>query len=303
MNREYLLSIVILTMNRKDQVIEALESCLGSKLPDDTEFVIVDNHSNDGTGEAINTYIKEHSNFDFQYEYEEKNIGVGGGRARAFDLAKGRYLYFLDDDAVISKESAEIFFMEPITYLEKNKNVASITTKIKDTTFMGDRNDSFSAEKIDGRPLTFKYLGGSHFLRKNAFESPLYFSIQYGSEEYAPSIIAQDKGFYHVYFDNIYIIHQPKVNKWVAGTANMEYVVCCGTAVAHATKRILYPLIFRPVLELAYHRRCKMYLSQYDGVIKKCNSMVRDIMRENKHKKIKVKTVIDLYKKFGLTVF
>lgn len=303
MNQEYLLSIVILTMNRKDQVIEALDSCMTSKLPNDTEFVIVDNHSNDGTGEAINTYIKEHSNFDFRYEYEEKNLGVGGGRARAFDLAKGRYLYFLDDDAVISKESAEKFFMEPIAYLEKNSNVASVTTKIKDTAFTGNRNDSLSSEKIDGRPLVFKYLGGSHFLRKSAFESPLYFSIQYGSEEYAPSIIAQDKGLYHVYFNDIYIIHQPKINKWVQGTSNMEFVVCCGTAVAHATKRILYPAVFRPVLELAYRRRCKLYLSQYEGAIIKCNSMVKDIMRENKHKKIKTTTVINMYRKFGLTVF
>ena len=39
MIREYLLSIVILTMNRKDQVIEALESCMASNLPEDTEFV------------------------------------------------------------------------------------------------------------------------------------------------------------------------------------------------------------------------------------------------------------------------
>jgi len=303
MIREYLLSIVILTMNRKDQVIEALESCMASNLPEDTEFVIVDNHSTDGTGEIVKSYIEDHPDYDIQYEYEEKNLGVGGGRSRAFDLAKGKYLYFLDDDAVISSESADIFFIEPIVYLEKNKNVASITTKIKDTTFKGDRNDSFSAENIDGRPLTFKYLGGSHFLRKSAFEFPLYFSIQYGSEEYAPSIIAQDKGLYHVYFDDIYIIHQPKVNKWVAGTADMEYVVSCGTAVAHATKIILYPAIFRPILALAHYRRCKMYLSQYADAIKKCNNMVKDIVKNNKHKKIKASTVINMYKKFGLTVF
>lgn len=303
MIHEYLLSIVILTMNRKDQVIEALESCMASNLPDDTEFVIVDNHSTDGTGEIVKSYTEDHPKYDFQYEYEEKNLGVGGGRSRAFDLAKGKYLYFLDDDAVISSESADIFFIEPIAYLEKNINVASITTKIIDTTFKGDRNDNFSAENIDGRPLIFKYLGGSHFLRKSAFESPLYFSIQYGSEEYAPSIIAQDKGLYHVYFDDISIIHQPKVNKWVAGTADMEYVVSCGIAVAHATKIVLYPAIFRPILALAHYRRCKMYLSQYDGAIEECNAMIKDIMRDNSHKKIKIKTVIKMYREFGLTVF
>ena len=57
MIQDYLLSIVILTMNRKEQVIEALESCMASKLPKDTEFVIVDNNSSDGTGDVIKTYI------------------------------------------------------------------------------------------------------------------------------------------------------------------------------------------------------------------------------------------------------
>lgn len=303
MNRKYLLSIVILTMNRKDQVIEALESCMASKLPDDTEFVIVDNHSNDGTGEIVKSYIEAHPDHDFLYEYENANLGVGGGRSRGFDLAKGKYLYFLDDDAVISKESTDTFFMKPIMYLERNKQVASITTKIEDTIFKGDRNDSFSKNKIDGRPMVFKYLGGSHFLRKSAFEAPLYFPIQYGSEEYAPSITSQDKGFYHVYFDDIYIIHQPKINKWVDGTANMEYVLCCGIAVAHATKRILYPSVFRPIIELAHLRRCELYLNQYSGAVEKCNNIARDIVNKNKHKKIKIKTVIDMYKEFGLTVF
>lgn len=303
MNQTYLLSIVILTMNRKDQLTEALDSCVTSKLPKDTEFVIVDNHSTDGTEDVISTYIKEHPQFTFRYEYEQENLGVGGGRARAFDLAKGKYLYFLDDDAVISEESAEDFFIKPIEFFEKNQNVASITTRIVDTLYSGNRNDNLSLDTIDGRPMNFKYLGGSHFLRKSVFDSPLYFNIRYGSEELAPSILACDKGFYNVYYEDVFIIHKPKVNKWVDGSADMEYVTSCGISVAHATKRILYPIIFRPLLELAHYRRCKMYLSQYDGAIKKCNNMVRDIMRENKHKKIKIRTVIDLYKKFGLTVF
>lgn len=303
MSSDYLLSIVILTMNRKEQVIEALDSCIASELPENTQFVIVDNHSTDGTGDAIRAYIDTHPQYSFQYEYENENLGVGGGRARGFDLAKGKYLYFLDDDAVIAEECGDIFFAKPIEFLDKNKNIASVTTQIKDIAFQGNRNDSQSKYKIDGKSLTFKYLGGSHFLRKSAFESPLYFPIQYGSEEFAPSIITHDKGFYHVYFDDIYIIHKPKVNKWIDGTANMEYVLCCGTAVAHATKLILYPNLFRPILNLAHHRRCKMYLEKYNGAIQKCNDMVKEIVKNNPHKKIRVSTVMKMYKRFGLTVF
>lgn len=303
MEAKYTLSIAVLTMNRKKQVIEALNSCISSELPVDTEFVIIDNHSCDGTEEKVRDFFAVHSTFVFQYEYEEENLGVGGGRARAFDLARGKYIYFLDDDAIISEESKKIFFKEPIAYFEKNFCVASITTRIVDTILKESRNDSVSSYKIDGRPVIFKFLGGSHFLKKSAFESPLYFPIKYGSEEFAPSIIAQNKGYVHVYFEDIVVIHKPQINKWIEGSAYMENVLICGISVAYATKRILYPAIFFPLLKFAYRKRCSKYLKQYNGATMKANQLVEDILKSNKHKKIRILTVFRMYKKFGLTVF
>jgi len=303
MNKEIILSIVVLTMNRKEQLLEALDSCLAAKLPDGTEFVIVDNHSTDGTGEAIKTFRTRHKELNIRYEYQEENLGVGGGRSKGFELAGGKYLYFLDDDAVISDESREAFFIEPVKYLDRNPKVASITTRIKDIVLAIDRDAGHVTDQIDGKSLIFKYLGGSHFLRKDAFTSPLYFSIKYGSEEYAPSITTQDKGYFHVYFDDIYIIHKPKINKWIAGTDNMEYVLCCGFAGTYATKAILYPVVCRPVLYMAYRMRCYQYLRPYKGALKKADAMVQDILKNNRHKKIRLSTVIKMYKTFGLTVF
>ncbi len=300
---EYDLSIVVLTMNRKDQVLEALESCFAARLPEKVEFVVVDNHSTDGTGDAVCAFMRERGCVDFQYEYEEENLGVGGGRARGFDMARGKYLYVLDDDAVIAPECADRFFMEPFRYLEKNGNVASITTRIKDELLEYDREVDRAATQIDGRNLIFKYLGGSHFLRKESFASPLYFSIKYGGEEFAPSIIAQDFGYYHVYFDDVFIIHKPKRNKWIAGTEDMERVLCCGLSVAHATKLILYPTVFRPILALAHRRRIRKHLKNYPGAEKKCAEMVKAIIRENRAPKVKASTVIKLYRNFGLTTF
>jgi len=299
---EYDLSIVVLTMNRKEQVLEALESCFAARLPEKVEFVVVDNHSTDGTGDAVCTFMRERGCVDFQYEYEEENLGVGGGRARGFDMARGKYLYVLDDDAVIAPECADRFFIEPLRYLEKNRNVASITTKIIDPIIL-DRNAGYASRQIDGRNIVFKFLGGSHFLRKEAFNSPLYFPIKYGSEEYAPSIVARDAGYWHVYFDDVFILHKPKRNKWVAGTEDMERVLCCGLSVAHATKLILYPTVFRPILALAHRRRIRKHLKNYPGAEKKCAEMIKTIIRENKRKKVKISTVIGLYRAFGLTTF
>ena len=41
------LTIALVTMNREKQLIKALNSCLSCELPDETEFVIVDNCSTD----------------------------------------------------------------------------------------------------------------------------------------------------------------------------------------------------------------------------------------------------------------
>ena len=43
------LTIAIITMNRAQQLKEAIESCFQSQLPQETEFVIIDNASTDDT--------------------------------------------------------------------------------------------------------------------------------------------------------------------------------------------------------------------------------------------------------------
>ena len=287
-------------------MIEAIDSCFASKLPNKTEFVIVDNNSTDGTKDAVYAYFmqNEYFQYDLHYEYEETNLGVGGGRNRGFHLAQGKYLYFLDDDAVISEECNKTFFVSAIAYFEKNASVASITTRIKDLAWQSDRIPcvSLNKRKIDGRDVIFRYAGGSHFLRKSVFEDPLYFQIQYGNEEELPSILVQDHGFCHVYFDDIYIVHKPKVNKWTVGSDTNEKISQQCIAVGYATRLIIYPCIFKPILKLAYHRRRTLHLSSEDSK-NKCDEIVMDLIKYNKHTKIGIRTVIKLYKEFGLTVF
>lgn len=300
---KYTLSICILTMNRKDQVLEAIQSCLDSVLPESTEFVIVDNGSSDGTGDIIKQYFELHPEYDYVYEFQQSNLGVGGGRSRAFEIASGKFLYFLDDDAIIAPESRADFFIKPIEFLRSHSQVASVTTRILDEVVKINRNDNISTKTLDDRPLAFYFLGGSHFLKKSAFAAPLYFPILYGSEELAPSIIAQDKGMVHVYFDDINIVHKPKINKWQEGTSALIDVMIKGIAIKHATKLILYPSIVYPILNLAHYLRCKKYIAKSPGAISRCQELVRETVEKNKHKKIKLTTVFRMYNNFGFSIF
>ena len=296
------LSIVILTMNRKEQVCEAIKSCLCCMRPKDTEFIVVDNASTDGTETAVRDLLDKKGE-TYTYKYLSENRGVGGGRNVGFDLARGKFIYFLDDDAIISENSRNLFFVTTIQKMEEKPKIASLTTKIYDEIFGESRNSLVSKTSLDNLPLIPMYLGGSHFLRKECFCSPLYFNIPYGNEEYAPSIYALDEGYYHVYDSSIAIVHKPKVNKWAEGSKKMAEILKRGIAVAYATKIILYPNIFRPLLWLAYLCRCKKHLSGYAGAKKETDKIVRDFIKNNKGRKVKFSTVIKMYKNFGLTVF
>lgn len=297
------LTIAVITMNRQEQLIEALESCLKCDLPVRTEFVVLDNASTDETMAIMNDFIVNHPEHEIRVHHSNENLGVGGGRSLAFELSRGEYVYFLDDDAVISEDSKKTFFIDTLKYLDKNQNVASLTTRIYDEMLGYDREvEASNKTKIDGLPVVFKYLGGSHFLRNKAFKKPLYFNIKYGCEEYAPSIKVQNEGFYHVFDKQVYIVHKPKVNKWIIGTQNQEYVESCGCAARYATKKMLYPVIFLPLLWAAYELRCYKYLRCYPDAKKKTDAMVKEIVKNNSCKKIACKTVVNFIKEFGMTV-
>lgn len=297
------LTIAVLTMNRCNQLKEAIESVLKCKVPAETEIVVLDNASTDDTSSVIDEISME-SSVPIRYYYSPVNTGVGGGRAKLFDYADGKYVYFLDDDAIISPDCSEVFFTDSIDFMDKNPNVASLTTQIYDEIFGYSRTDGFSDKiKIDEKPVMFKYLGGSHFLRKESFSSPLYFNIKYGSEEYAPSIKAMDNGLYHVFNKDISIIHKPKRNKWVTGTDEMREIQIREVAIVYATKKLLYPIIFRPIIYMGYKKRSQMYLSMYPGAKKDARKMVKEIVKENKCKTIRIMSVIKMFKTFGMTVF
>ena len=289
-------------MNRKHQLIEALNSCIDAKLPKSIEFVIVDNCSTDGTEDFVNQFKREHSDLEIKYSLQNTNLGVGGGRSLGFELSDGKYLYFLDDDAVISKESQKKFFIDTIDYLERNDNVASITTRIVDEVLNFDRDVTKSSKTIDGYNIIFKYLGGSHFLRKSSFTSPLYFNLKYGGEELAPSIQSQDNHFYHVYMDDVWIIHKPKVNKWQKNTESMNEILCLNVSVAYATKCVLYPLIFKPLLYLLFLLRYYKHLRGIKGSYKYIQAIIKEIKINNHVKKVKVITVLRLVKNFSISV-
>ncbi len=87
-------TIGIPTYNRKDYIIETLDSVFSQTFTD-FEVIVVDDGSTDGTKEVIQNYGQ-----DIRYYWKE-NGGDASARNKIIDLAEGDYITFIDSDDVL----------------------------------------------------------------------------------------------------------------------------------------------------------------------------------------------------------
>ena len=115
-----LVSIIIPHWNGIDIIAECLES-LQQATYTNLEIIVVDNNSTD---DSVN-YISK--NFPKIIIFKnDKNEGYAGGCNRGSEIAKGKYLLFLNNDTI-----HEPNWIEPIVQLlEKNTNIAAVQPKI-----------------------------------------------------------------------------------------------------------------------------------------------------------------------------
>ena len=92
MNDAPLVSVVILSWNRIDDLRFTLETLQGDSYPR-LEVIVVDNASRDGTPDMVRTEFP-----DVRLIELPRNVGIAGWNA-GFDVARGRYILVLDDDS------------------------------------------------------------------------------------------------------------------------------------------------------------------------------------------------------------
>ena len=93
-------SICIPTYNRKEYLKETIDS-IKAQTYKDYEIVIVDDGSTDGTEEMINQL-----DFPVTY-YWQQNSGDASARNKLIELAKGKYISFIDSDDLLLPDAIE----------------------------------------------------------------------------------------------------------------------------------------------------------------------------------------------------
>jgi len=125
MAKNNLVSVVIVTKDRKKELIECIDSCYQSSYSP-LEIIVVDN----GSKVSLKTWLLKKFP-KIKLVALDKNIGAAGGRNRGLQEAEGDYVLFVDDDATIDKkmisELLHVFHTEknagvvqPIIYDKKN---------------------------------------------------------------------------------------------------------------------------------------------------------------------------------------
>lgn len=150
MKREYindLVSVITPVYNAEDYLERMLDSVLNQTYKN-IEIVLVDDCSKDNSEKIIKQYQNDNKNII--YFKQLKNLGAGYARNKALELAKGRYVAFLDSD--------DIWFLEKIEKqiaLMKKSNTPFCYTAIE----MIDKDDNVIKPKRNIKEeCTYKYL-------------------------------------------------------------------------------------------------------------------------------------------------
>jgi glycosyltransferase involved in cell wall biosynthesis len=165
-------TVAITTYNRAELVVHALESVLGQTYGD-TDVVVVDNGSTDGTREALAPYLDR-----IRYVWQE-NAGRAGARNRAIAEARGRYLAFLDSDdlwlpdklerqiPVLDDDSRVALVHGQVDVVDESGSLLSDATRRQRELFRRANRGrgSYAAYALESRCLTSTVLARTDVLR------------------------------------------------------------------------------------------------------------------------------------------
>ena len=100
---------VVVTYNRKDLLTENIQ-CLLAQKPEVPDIIIINNHSTDGTKEAIQRFIDAEQ---IQYCDTGANLGGAGGFSFGIKYAAEKgydYVWVMDDDCMPNPDTLAAFF-------------------------------------------------------------------------------------------------------------------------------------------------------------------------------------------------
>lgn len=185
-------SFIIVNYNRKDEVLLTISKTKQfTDFNKNSEIIVVDNASTDGSSSAIKTCYPEILLIESKI-----NIGVPAWN-EGFRQAKGEYFIVLDDDSNIDSG-----LDEALLYLDHNQDVGVMALNIKGGAFQ-------TAHWKDKKQYS-GFIGCGAILRKKLYDKIGGYAnwIFLYSNEYEYGIRCINAGYKIVYFKDCHVLHR-----------------------------------------------------------------------------------------------
>jgi glycosyltransferase involved in cell wall biosynthesis len=207
-----LVSIIIPTYNVEQYVEECIESVLAQSYSN-IEIIIIDDYSTDVTPKLINAYSDRAIVL-----FNESNRGQGFSRNKGMDLAKGKYILFVDSDDWIEEKTVEelVFSAEKAqsdivryngtSFVEGNNNVREESLydfgdKLKEG-YIYEKEELLTVNKKSFSASPCLFLLNAKIVKENNIQFPE--GILHEDEYFTTMVFAQskkmtfvNKNFYH----------------------------------------------------------------------------------------------------------
>ncbi|MHC4622328.1 MAG: glycosyltransferase family 2 protein [Planctomycetota bacterium] len=206
MRDKFLISFLIITHNRRDDLRRAVDAILEQNYRP-IEIIIVDNNSTDGTEHAVKAGYNESF---VKYVKLAENKGVAGARNVAIRKASGDIAITVDDDAVIlGKDSIQ----KVVDKFKSDEKIGALAFKIinYDSRQILPREFPHRDKTLDPDKEfeTTYFIGAGHAVRKQVYDrAGLYMDSFYGMEELDLSYRILDAAYRIIYFPQVQVLHK-----------------------------------------------------------------------------------------------
>lgn len=191
--KEELVSIIIPVYN----VLPYLENCLNSVLNQtykNIEVILINDGSTDGSGEICDKYASQDERI---IVFHQKNRGQSVARNVGLELAKGKYVSFVDSDDYINKKMIEKLYNNKVengfvmcqkTQVDESDNILCLCKKVKEIE-IGKRE---YLHRLKNNP-DYVVVWGKLY-DKTLFEDITFLEdIQYEDEDIMPQLVYNSK--------------------------------------------------------------------------------------------------------------
>jgi GT2 family glycosyltransferase len=268
------LSLLIVTFNRPDELLDLLENVAGQQRASEllAETLILDNGTTADYSKVWD-FANRHDELRIQVIRSERNLGAAPGKRLLMERASSDLLLIVDDDMVFSSANdleslAAVFEKEP--FQKANAAIVQARVVYHDTKAL--QRSAFPHKRrqpdADSEPfLTSFFAGGAHVIKREALDKVGLYpdDFFYGMEEYDLGYRVIGAGYSIGYDPSITVEHKESQQGRLADHAKLRLQWVNKTRVAWRYLPLQYFLTTAVLWSFEYVRQVRGHPKDYFG--------------------------------------